>query len=105
MAEYFIGIDIGGTNIKIGCFDSELEIVSKTSITTGAEMDPDIVMDNIAETVKTLVTEAVFSMEDVCAVGLGVPGPAKYSQGLPICRNSRMFLLSGCWKQGLVNRL
>jgi len=84
MTEYFIGIDIGATNVKLGCFDGKLKIVSKTSITTGAEMGPDIVMDNIAEAVKGLVTEAGFSMDDVCAVGLGVPGPAKYSEGIVI---------------------
>jgi len=84
MSEYFIGIDVGGTNVKIGCFDSELTIVSKTSITTGAEMGPDIVMDNIAAAAKALVTEAGFSIEEVCAVGLGVPGPAKYSEGIVI---------------------
>jgi len=82
MAEYFIGIDVGATNVKIGCFDGELKIVSKTSIITGAEMGPDIVIDNIAKAVKTLVTEAGLSMQDVCAVGLGAPGPAKYSEGL-----------------------
>jgi glucokinase len=84
MSELFIGIDVGATNVKIGCFDDELKIVSKTSITTNAEMGPDIVMDNIAEAVKGLVTEAGLAMDDVCAVGLGVPGPAKYSEGIVI---------------------
>jgi len=84
MAKYFIGIDVGATNVKIGCFDGELKIISKTSITTNAEMGPDIVMDNIAEATKTLVTEADLAMDDVCAVGLGVPGPANYSEGIVI---------------------
>ncbi len=82
MSELFIGIDVGATNVKIGCFDGELKIISKTSITTGADMGPDIVMDNIAAAARTLVIEAGFSMDDVCAVGLGMPGPAKYSEGI-----------------------
>ena len=84
MMELFIGIDVGATNVKIGCFDGELNLVSKTSITTGAEMGPDIVIDNISAAAGTLVTEAGFSMDDVCAVGLGMPGPAKYSEGIVI---------------------
>ena len=84
MSELFIGIDVGATNVKIGCFDSELNLVSKMSITTNAEMGPDIVIDNTAEATMTLVTEAGFSMGDVCAVGLGMPGPAKYSEGIVI---------------------
>jgi glucokinase len=84
MSELFIGIDIGATNVKIGCFDGELNLVSKTSITTNAEMGPDIVIDNITAAVRTLVTDAGFSIDNVCAVGLGVPGPAKYSEGIVI---------------------
>jgi glucokinase len=84
MMELFIGIDVGATNVKIGCFDSELKLISKTSITTGAEMGPDIVIDNIAAAAGTLVTDADFSIDNVCAVGLGMPGPAKYSEGIVI---------------------
>jgi glucokinase len=84
MTELFIGIDVGATNVKIGCFDSELNLVSKTSITTNAEMGPDIVIDNIAAAARTLVTDAGFSIDNVCAVGLGMPGPAKYSEGIVI---------------------
>jgi len=82
MAKHFIGIDVGATNVKIGCFDSDLKVISKTSITTGAEMGPDIVIGNITEAVKMLVTESGLSIDDVCAVGLGTPGPAKYSEGI-----------------------
>ncbi|MHC5059885.1 MAG: ROK family protein [Planctomycetota bacterium] len=84
MAELFIGIDVGATNIKIGCFDSELKLLSKTSITTNAEMGPDIVIDNFSTAAETLVTKAGLSMDDVRAVGLGMPGPAKYSEGIVI---------------------
>jgi glucokinase len=84
MSELFTGIDVGATNVKIGCFDSELNLISKTSITTNAEMGPDIVIDNITEAARTLVTEAGFSIDNVCAVGLGMPGPAKYSEGIVI---------------------
>ena len=84
MMELFIGIDVGATNVKIGCFDGELNLVSKTSITTGAEMGPDIVIDNISAAAGTLVTDAGFSIDNVCAVGLGMPGPAKYSEGIVI---------------------
>ena len=33
MSEIFIGIDLGGTNIKIGCFDSKLKLIRKISVT------------------------------------------------------------------------
>jgi len=84
MSEMFVGIDLGGTNIKIGLFDSELKLISKTSVATKVDMGPNVVIDKMAQTTKKLLTEAGLSMQDVVAVGIGTPGPAKYSEGIII---------------------
>ena len=84
MSETYVGIDVGGTNIKIGLFDSELKLICKTSITTDAEMGPEIVINKMAQTVEELISEAGLSLQDVVAVGIGTPGPAKYSEGIII---------------------
>ena len=84
MSETYVGIDVGGTNIKIGLFDSKLELISKTSVTTDAEMGPEIVINKMAQTVEELIAEAGLSLQDVIAVGIGTPGPAKYSEGIII---------------------
>jgi len=89
MSETYVGIDVGGTNIKIGLFDSELKLICKTSITTNADMGPEIVIDNMAQTVEELITEAGLSLQDIVAVGIGTPGPAKYSEGI-IIRSTNM---------------
>ena len=80
----FVGIDLGGTNIKIGLFDSELKLISKTSVATKVDMGPEVVIDKMAQTAKKLLAEAGLSMQDVVAVGIGTPGPAKYSEGIII---------------------
>ena len=41
MDKIFVGIDLGGTNIKFGCFDSHIKLISKTSTPTGAEKGPE----------------------------------------------------------------
>ena len=89
MSETFVGIDVGGTNIKIGLFDAELKLLSKTSVTTDADMGPEIVIDKMAQTVKDIVAEAGLSLEDIVAIGIGTPGPAKYSEGI-IIRSTNM---------------
>jgi glucokinase len=89
MSETYVGIDVGGTNIKIGLFDSELKLISKTSITTNAGMGPDIVINNMARTVEELISKAGLALEDIVAVGIGTPGPAKYSEGI-IIRSTNM---------------
>ena len=89
MSEIFVGIDVGGTNVKLGLFDSELKMIRKTSITTEADMGPEVVIDNMAEAVKELLTEAGFALQDIVAIGIGTPGPAKYSEGI-IIRSTNM---------------
>jgi glucokinase len=70
-------------------FDSELKLISKTSITTNADMGPDIVIGNMAKTVQELISKAGLSLKDIVAVGIGTPGPAKYSEGI-IIRSTNM---------------
>jgi glucokinase len=89
MSEIFVGIDVGGTNVKIGLFDSELKIIRKTSITTEADMGPEVVINNMTEAVKDLLSEAGFTLPDISAIGIGTPGPAKYSEGI-IIRSTNM---------------
>jgi glucokinase len=84
MSEMFVGIDLGGTNIKIGLFDSELKLICKTSVATKADMGPEVVIDKMAQTVEKLLADAGLSRHDVVAVGIGTPGPAKYSEGVII---------------------
>jgi len=54
MSETFVGIDVGGTNVKIGLFDSELKLICKTSVATKADMGPDVVINKMAQTVEEL---------------------------------------------------
>lgn len=89
MSETFVGIDVGGTNIKIGLFDAELKLLSKTSVTTDADMGPEIVIDKVAQTVKDLLGQAGLSLGEIVAIGIGTPGPARYSEGI-IIRSTNM---------------
>jgi glucokinase len=84
MSEIFIGIDLGGTNIKIGCFDSQIKLVCKTAAATGADMGPEAVVDRIGQTTEKLLADNGLSSEVVGAVGIGAPGPAKLDEGIII---------------------
>ena len=84
MTDYYIGVDLGGTNIKIGCFDGEIKLIEKTSVPTGAEMGPEVVAERIVEQTKKLLSESGISLDDVVGVGIGTPGPADYAAGIVI---------------------
>lgn len=84
MAEVFIGIDLGGTNIKVGCFDAGINLVARASVPTQVDMGPEFVVERIVETSKKLLADSACSLNDVCAVGIGTPGPADYDAGIII---------------------
>jgi glucokinase len=84
MNNILIGIDLGGTNIKLGCFDRDLKLLQKSSVTTGADMGPDVVVDRIISGIQELVGQNNFALDDIMAAGIGTPGPADYKGGIII---------------------
>jgi len=84
MSRYYIGVDLGGTNVKIGCFDENLTLVCKTSVPTEAEMGPEFVVERIVEGSKSLLDQNGLSVDDISAIGIGTPGPADYKAGIVI---------------------
>ena len=92
MADNYIGIDFGGTNIKIGCFSVDMKLLWKTSIPTDAHTGPDIVIDRMVDAIKETAGKKNTPLETIKAVGIGAPGPAKYSEGILIrCANLPKF--------------
>lgn len=82
MAEYYVGIDFGGTNTKVGLFSSDIELITKTSVPTGHDEGADAVLDMMATAVKQIVADSDIAMDDVKGVGLASPGPASYKRGV-----------------------
>ncbi|MHC4075585.1 MAG: ROK family protein [Planctomycetota bacterium] len=84
MNKVLVGIDLGGTNLKIGCFDLQLKLISKTSVTTRADMGAEAVVEKIGQAAEQLLADAGFGLADICAAGIGTPGPADYPAGIII---------------------
>lgn len=70
---YQIGVDIGGTNIKIGLVDDQLNIIRRSSIPF-PHLDGEGVAKQIAAEVRKLLAEQGCSEEDLAWVGVVVPG-------------------------------
>lgn len=84
MKNILIGIDVGGTNVKVGCFDLNLKLFEKTSFETQADMGPEAVVERIADSIKKLIGKCGFKMTDLSGCGIGTPGPADYKAGIII---------------------
>lgn len=71
----FLGIDLGGTNIKIGVVDDAGGAVTHTSIPTRPEEGSASGLDRMCEAGRFVVQQAGLTMQDIHSVGVGSPGP------------------------------
>ncbi len=76
-----IGVDIGGTNIKLGLIDSDGRILHQTKTPTVPERGSDAIIASIVSALKELLQEASLHPEDLTSIGIGVPGTADASTG------------------------
>lgn len=79
MANYVFGVDVGGTSVKMGLFDTEGNVLEKWEIPTRTENNGEKILPDIAASVKEKMEERKLSQEDVAGVGIGVPGPVEKS--------------------------
>ncbi len=71
---YFIGVDLGGTNVKVGVVDDDGRSLSRLSIPTEGEQGAERCARRMGEAVKEAVLRAGLAPSDVARVGFGCPG-------------------------------
>lgn len=87
MSQYCFGIDVGGTTIKCGLFTAEGEILEKWEITTRKENNGVLILPDVADTVKEMMSKRNLQKEEVAGIGIGVPGPVKEDGTLDVAVN------------------
>lgn len=75
MALYCFGIDIGGTTVKCGLFQTDGELCEKWEIVTRTEENGKAILPDIAKTILNKMNEKQITKEQISGVGVGVPGP------------------------------
>lgn len=81
--EYFIGVDLGGTNIKAGLVSKNGEILKKIEVPTEAQKGRDTVLTNIKTAIKTLIEFAQNNnYSPIIGIGMGCPGAIDSEQGI-----------------------
>lgn len=75
--KYIAGVDIGGTNTKIGIVSIEGRIVAKESIKTLSMEGVESTLKRIWASIKGLLEKNEINYEDLLGVGMGIPGPVR----------------------------
>lgn len=79
--KYCFGVDIGGTTVKIGLFQTDGKIVDKWEIKTRTENHGAAILPDVAEALEKKLGETGISKDDVEGIGLGIPAPVN-SEGI-----------------------
>ncbi|MCL2662307.1 MAG: ROK family protein [Oscillospiraceae bacterium] len=72
--KYYVGIDLGGTDIKAGVIDEGFNIVAKHVVPTNPGRLVDEIVADMADAGKTAVKMAGLAESDIIYVGVGIPG-------------------------------
>ena len=75
MGKYIFGVDVGGTSVKMGLFDMTGMVVDKWEIPTRTEESGERILPDIAESINRKAAEKQYTKEDICGIGIAVPGP------------------------------
>ena len=80
--KYYIGVDLGGTNIKAGMVTEEPKVIVKTSIPTEREGGPDHVLDRICQAIENVRKRSGLSKDLIGGVTVGSPGTLDTKTGV-----------------------
>src|SRR3989338_151516 len=77
-----IGIDLGGTRIKIGLVDEKGAIFNRREVNTLFNVKKEALIDSIVTNVRGIVKNSRIKKSLVAGVGIGVPGPVDSKRGI-----------------------
>ncbi len=85
MAKYIIGVDVGGTNIKLGLVGPSGRILAKTNLSTkGYNHSRAKLIDGLVHAIQKLAQENKIARKDILGVGIGLPGLVDFQRGVVI---------------------
>jgi glucokinase len=80
---YHLGIDLGGTNIKIALIDEDGQVVARNTVKTEAYQGHDAVLQRMMSSARSLIAQAP-EQGEVVSIGIGVPGEVDMDAGATV---------------------
>ena len=79
---YYIGIDLGGTNIAAGIVDKDFNIIKKDSVPTLAQRKSEEIVADMGALCNKLIADANLKTTDIEYVGIAAPGAVNPETGV-----------------------
>ncbi|MBR7007748.1 MAG: ROK family glucokinase [Ruminococcus sp.] len=90
--KHYIGIDLGGTNIKAGIVNENYEIVTKATTKTMLPRPAEEICADMAKVSLEAMQQAGLTLDDIESIGIGTPGTANSETGIIEYSNNLGFL-------------
>ena len=90
--KYYVGIDLGGTNIVAGVVDGDYNIIAKASTKTNCPRPEKEIAEDMAKMAVQAVENAKLTMDDIEWIGIGTPGIANSATGIDERANNLGFI-------------
>ncbi|MCI6636977.1 MAG: ROK family glucokinase [Bilifractor sp.] len=74
MKPYAVGVDVGGTTVKIGIFRTSGDLLLKWEIVTNKKDGGRNILPDIADSIKSMLSNKGIGLEDIQGIGIGIPG-------------------------------
>jgi len=87
MGKVCVGIDVGGTTVKLGLFETTGRLMDKWEIPTRTEDGAKNILPDIAASVRKKLEDLEIDLEDVIGAGMGIPGPVLPDGSVTLCVN------------------
>lgn len=78
---YYVGLDVGGTNIKIGLVDDDGQTLAYHTMPTEQDKGAEDACGRMAAVVTDLIAQAGIAKSDIARAGIATPGPMDVSAG------------------------
>ena len=88
---YYLGIDLGGTNIAVGVVDGGNRIVARAKRKTRVPCAPDEIGDQLSQTALEALRNAGLQPDDIPYIGVGTPGTVNRREGVVEYANNLYF--------------
>ncbi len=83
-AAVVIGADLGATHALVALTDLRGRVVAEKGFEIDISTGPEVVLDRVARTGRTLLAGAGRRRDELAGVGIGLPGPVEHSTGRPV---------------------
>src|SRR6476469_1616826 len=80
MAEYTIGLDLGGTNLRAAAFDRQGKMLDKIAESTNPDQGREVMLRDMAAVINKV--RDAHAGDTLAGIGIGVPGFIRLKEGI-----------------------